>query len=158
MRPQRSAVQWHPARQALLTMRLTRYHRDGRLGSAKSKCFSSDSEHTITVQYDARKGSISADNVGIPPSGEVEVTDGNSLGFTITPEPDYYIVDLVVDGKSVGASASYTMEDVKDDHTLSARFMKNLALEDGANAEQSSDYGKNLYQRSVCGSSVPQRV
>lgn len=103
------------------------------------------SKHTITVQYDAKKGSISADNVGIPPSGEVEVTDGNSLGLTITPEPDYYIVDLVVDGKSVGANSSYTMEDVKDDHTLSARFMKNLSLEDGAKAEQSGDYGKNPF-------------
>jgi len=70
--------------------------------------------YTITATFGA--------NGSIHPTGAVTVTEGEDQTFTITPEDDYQIADLVVDGQSVGAVAEYTFGDVTADHTISATF------------------------------------
>jgi hypothetical protein len=58
----------------------------------------------------------------ITPSGEVKVIKGYDRTFTATPEESFSIVDVTVDGKSVGAVATYTFTGVTANHTISATF------------------------------------
>jgi hypothetical protein len=76
------------------------------------------SSYTITVSAGAN-GSIS-------PSGSVSVTQGSSQTFTITPNANYKISGVTVDGVSVGAVSSYTFSNVTAAHTISASFVQNI--------------------------------
>jgi alpha-tubulin suppressor-like RCC1 family protein len=58
----------------------------------------------------------------IHPSGARPVPSGGALEFTITPDFDYIVADVLVDGISQGAMASYELTDVRADHTISASF------------------------------------
>ena len=70
--------------------------------------------HTISVT--AGKGGA------VSPKGQVSVTDGESMTFTITPDEGYEIREVKVDGTSVGAVESYTFTNVTGDHTIYAVF------------------------------------
>ena len=61
-------------------------------------------------------------NGSISPSGNVTVNQGSDKSLTITPDTDYSIADILVDGSSVGAISSYTFTNVTEDHTISATF------------------------------------
>ncbi|TVQ93675.1 MAG: T9SS C-terminal target domain-containing protein, partial [Bacteroidetes bacterium] len=66
-------------------------------------------------------------NGGINPSGEVEVSHGDDITFDITPVPGYHIDDVLVNGESVGAVATYTFENVSEDgNTIHADFAINI--------------------------------
>lgn len=58
----------------------------------------------------------------ITPEGTGKVLRGTDKTFTITPDTDYVISDVLVDGKSVGAVTSYTFETVREDHSIQAIF------------------------------------
>jgi len=58
----------------------------------------------------------------ITPSGTVLVTYGANQGFTITPSNGNSILDVLVDGASVGAVSSYTFNGVTANHTISVKF------------------------------------
>ena len=58
----------------------------------------------------------------ISPEGTVEVLGGDSLTFTITPAQGYQVLDVLVDGVSVGAVTSYEFKSVLSNHTIAARF------------------------------------
>lgn len=58
----------------------------------------------------------------ISPSGDVEVNHNDDVTFTITPDSDYEIADVLVDGVSVGAVSTYKFENVICNHTISATF------------------------------------
>ena len=58
----------------------------------------------------------------ITPAGDVVVANGNSQTFTITPDNHYHVVDVLVDGSSVGTVSSYPITNVVADHTISATF------------------------------------
>ena len=49
---------------------------------------------------------------------------GGNATFTIAPNPYYKIVDVIVDGVSQGAIASYTFTNVTADHVITATFTK----------------------------------
>ena len=70
--------------------------------------------HTITAT--AGKGG------SIDPSGTVQINDGKSKTFTITPDEGHYISDVKVDGASVGTPTTYTFSKVTADHTIEATF------------------------------------
>jgi type IV pilus assembly protein PilY1 len=70
--------------------------------------------HTITAGAGAG-GTIN-------PLGPVSVVDGASRTFTITPNANYAILDVIVDGSSVGAGSSYPFNNVTSDHTIQATF------------------------------------
>ena len=57
----------------------------------------------------------------ISPSGTVLADQGESLTFTITADSGYEISDVLVDGASVGAVSTYTLN-VTSDHTIAASF------------------------------------
>lgn len=58
----------------------------------------------------------------ISPSGTVKVASGSSKTFTFRPKDGYELVDVLVDGESIGVVESYTFRDVKADHTIKAIF------------------------------------
>ena len=60
----------------------------------------------------------------ISPSGSVSVVSGRSQTFTITPNTEYAISDVIVDGISQGAKTSYTFNNVVSAHTISVTFIK----------------------------------
>jgi len=65
---------------------------------------------------------LSGPNGTISPSGSLELPLGSSQTYTMTPDGDYHISDVVVDGVSVGAVASFTFSDVSTSHTIIASF------------------------------------
>jgi hypothetical protein len=58
----------------------------------------------------------------ISPDGAVSVACGTDQTFTIAPDSCSEIVDVLVDGVSVGAVASYTFTAVGANHTIDASF------------------------------------
>jgi len=81
--------------------------------------------HTIAASFaiDTRTITASAgDNGAISPSGAVSVNYGASRTFTITPDANYHVADVLVDGTSVGAVTSYTFNNVTAGHTIAASF------------------------------------
>ena len=81
--------------------------------------------HTIAASFTVGSQSIvaSAGSGGsISPSGTVLVTCGNNQAFSITADPCNHILDVLVDGVSVGAVSSYTFINVQASHTIAASF------------------------------------
>jgi len=64
------------------------------------------------------------ENGTITPEGTKTVECGEDITFAIVPDDCYYILDVLVDGESVGAVETYTFENVRDDHTIEALFEK----------------------------------
>jgi PKD repeat protein len=58
----------------------------------------------------------------ISPAAAVQVASGGSQTFTITPDSNYAIADVLVDNGSVGAVSSYTFTNVTAVHTIKASF------------------------------------
>ena len=72
--------------------------------------------HTVSVTA-GPGGSVS-------PNGMVEVEDGGSATFTITPDWGYTLGQLLIDGSNVSVTDSYTFSDVRQDHTIYAVFQQ----------------------------------
>ena len=72
---------------------------------------------TYTVEASAGEGGT------ISPEGTTEVTEGNSLNYTITPDSGYAIADVLVNGTSVGAVESYELTDIQADTSIEAVFV-----------------------------------
>ena len=81
-------------------------------------------------------------NGTISPSGVVTLNDGTSKTFTITPNADYHVATLTVDGSQVTPATTYTFHDVTADHTISATFATTPTW---YLAEGTSDYGFTTY-------------
>ena len=63
----------------------------------------------------------------ITPSGKTTIASGSSLTYAVAPDNGYSVLDVLVDGKSVGAVTSYSFTKVAADHTISATFFKNYS-------------------------------
>lgn len=63
------------------------------------------------------------DGGSISPSGDVLVDSGADQIFTITPDANYILEDVLVDGVSQGAITEYTFPAVAENHTISATFI-----------------------------------
>ncbi len=73
-------------------------------------------KYSITTIFNTNQGSIS-------PSGEVEVSEGDNIGFAIEAFFPYYAIeDVVVNDESVGAVSSYTFLNVDKNNTIKALF------------------------------------
>lgn len=70
--------------------------------------------HTITA--------TAGEGGSIDPSGSVQISDGKSRTFTITPDEGYFLSDVKVDDASIGPKTSYTFTNVKEDHSITAEF------------------------------------
>ncbi len=71
-----------------------------------------------------------------PAAGTITVPKGESKTFTITPDSGYYIKDVLVDGKSVGAVSTYTFKEVVANHTIHATFAENYTPGHSTQPEQ----------------------
>ena len=80
----------------------------------------------ITVKNDRTITASAGINGSVSPSGAVLVPYGTNASFTITPITDYHVLDVLVDGVSVGAATTYTFTNVTADHTISASFDANF--------------------------------
>jgi streptogramin lyase len=67
---------------------------------------------------------IAGSGGSISPSGSVKVTKGSDQRFTISPDSGYQAADVLIDGVSHGVITTYTFSDVKNDHTITATFIK----------------------------------
>ncbi len=78
----------------------------------------------VTAQY---KITVSSGSGGtITPAGpDVPAYYHDMKSFSILPYPGYHIVNVLVDGNSVGAVSSYTIGPVIKDYTISATFAIN---------------------------------
>jgi len=64
-------------------------------------------------------------NGTVTPIGEAAMNFWESQTYTITPDADYTIASLMVDGKAVTIAATYTFENITLDHTIDATFAIN---------------------------------
>lgn len=83
-------------------------------------------DHTIEASFSALADYVLTATAGsggsIAPSGASPVGCSGDREFTISPDSCHVIADVLVDGVSVGAVATYTFVDVHADHTIEASF------------------------------------
>jgi hypothetical protein len=77
-------------------------------------------------------------NGAISPSGSIFVTQGTNQTFTITPNANYRILSVTVDGVNQGAIGSYTFTNLQAGHTISATFALNTGCANGTDASGSA--------------------
>ncbi|WP_345077111.1 Ig-like domain-containing protein, partial [Nemorincola caseinilytica] len=73
--------------------------------------------YTITSSAGAH-GSIS-------PNGNSTLCEGSTQVYTITPASGYHVLDVTLDGSSVGAVTTYTLSAIAAAHTVNATFEEN---------------------------------
>lgn len=61
-------------------------------------------------------------------TGPQEVAFGNDAKYTITPDEGYEILEVFVDKKSKGKSATVTLENVDEEHEIAASFTKTVVV------------------------------
>ncbi|MDD4847440.1 MAG: C25 family cysteine peptidase [Bacteroidales bacterium] len=87
--------------------------------------------HTIAASFSIISHIITAtagENGTITPEGEVSVEDGASQTFTFTPNTNFEVADVLVDGASVGIVDEYTFENVTEDHTIAVNFIEKTTI------------------------------
>lgn len=84
------------------------------------------------------KATITQATGGTIAVNESEVEKGDKQVFVIMADEGYKIVDVKVDGKSVGAVNTYTIEEVTKKHTITATFEK-LTEEELKELEESKE-------------------
>lgn len=111
--------------------------------------------HTISASFATDTYAITASagtNGTISPNGVTDVAYGNTQAYSISANSHYHIVDVLVDGVSVGAVSSYSFDFVTTTHTISASFAINtyaITASAGANGNitpsgsTSINYGSN---------------
>jgi len=82
------------------------------------------SDRTILAIFRANPSiGLSAETGGtISPSGTHSVSYGSDLLITITPGLGYFVSNLLIDGVSIGPFAGYLLENITEDHTVTAFF------------------------------------
>ncbi len=108
-----------------------------------------DRDYCITASFE-KKGTqsfVMTSKAGaggkITPAVSAAVPAGSNVAYTITPDPGYYIQDVKVDGKSVGAVASYAFNNVQAGHTIEASFGKKQSQKGSKSAEETTS-GKTM--------------
>lgn len=96
------------------------------IGTPGSYTFNNVTEnHTISAFFRRNHYNITASagaNGTIFPSGTSSVAYNDDITYSINPAPGYHIDNVLVDGVSVGAVASYTFNDIEDDHSIEVVF------------------------------------
>ncbi|HCE43232.1 MAG TPA: hypothetical protein DET40_06770 [Lentisphaeria bacterium] len=93
----------------------------------------------VTANFTLITNTITASagaNGTITPSGAIVVNDGLAKSFTIKPNTNYHIAEVLVDGVSIGAPITYNFTNVKEAHTIEASFTINtntVIFVEGAN-------------------------
>jgi len=77
---------------------------------------------TFTLQSDPIIIASAGAGGSIAPSGTVTVSYGSNQSFTITPNRGYKIINVTVDGVSIGPVNNYLFGNVMANHTIKASF------------------------------------
>ncbi len=104
--------------------------------------------HTITADFAAAPHTITSsagEGGSISPAGTFAISTGTDHTFIITPLDGYEIYDVLVDGVSAGAVASYTFSSVNSDHTIVASFRSLIIYQINCGGEDSSPYAVDQY-------------
>jgi streptogramin lyase len=129
---------------------------DGRsVGTEPTYTFTNvTSDHTIRARFELNQYIVTAsagDHGSISPAGDVQVSSAESLIFRITPDPCYHVLDVLVDGRSVGAVETHTFSNVTSDHSIAALFaISNYTIRSSAEANGSISPSGNV--NVICGS------
>jgi len=91
--------------------------------------------HTIHVTFKKltfKMLSKANEKGSIYPEGEFDVTYGEDVVYTITPDEGYKVSHVLVNGKNMGAITTYTFPEVEADGIIEAFFMLNptIGIED----------------------------
>ncbi len=80
----------------------------------------------------------------ISPLGSTLVKEGDNQGFQITPDPGFKVLDVLVDGNSVGKVLNYTFTNVSGPHSIEVSFEKGDGLQRVVlvNADTEEDIGE----------------
>jgi hypothetical protein len=101
------------------------------VGAVTSYTFSNvTANHTISASFvlGYTVAVTAGGNGSITPSGTITVASGGSQTFIITPSSGYAVADVLVDGVSVGAVTSYTLNNVTTNHTISVTFIATYTI------------------------------
>lgn len=87
----------------------------------------------------------------ISPGGTTTVSAAGQLTYTIKANEGYYIADVKVDGKSVGAVSSFAFEKITASHTIEASFAKkdSATVKDPIKQPANTSTNKNESQKDV---------
>ncbi|KMQ52498.1 chitinase, GH18 family [Chitinispirillum alkaliphilum] len=92
-------------------------------------------EYTITAQAQG--------NGSIYPAGNINIKQGESRTFNITPNGGYEIDYVLVNGANKGAVSSYTFENVESDNGIIAYFRQTETDDNGDGDDQDNNDGDN---------------
>ena len=88
-------------------------------------------DKTISATFAVNTYTITASagaNGAVTPAGVSPVNYGATPTYAITPNPGYHVVNVLVNGTSVGAVTSYNFPSVTADKTISATFALNPTI------------------------------
>jgi len=70
-------------------------------------------------------------NIGgtISPEGSIPVDEGSDITFTMTPESNYTIEKVLVDGENVEVANTYTFQNVVANHSIIVKFTLQTSIE-----------------------------
>jgi hypothetical protein len=83
-----------------------------------SATFAPNPSHQITA--------TAGPNGAVSPPGISAVLGGAGQSYTFTPDPGYRVLDVLVDGVSVGVRTTFTFTNVQSPHTINATFTLNV--------------------------------
>lgn len=96
------------------------------IGAVSDYIFTNVTEnHTISVTFNPITYNITTSVTGsgsVNPSGTVEVNEGSNQVFSIIPDENQQILDVKVNGRSIGAVTEHEFVNVTSDQTLVAIF------------------------------------
>jgi hypothetical protein len=109
------------------------------VGAVSSYTFSNvTANHTISASFAANSYTLTPSagaNGSISPGSATTVNYGGSLTFTITPNANYSISNVNVDGISIGVVSNYTFSNVTANHTIAASFSQPPLADAGPDQE-----------------------
>jgi hypothetical protein len=84
-----------------------------------------NSDASVTATFTLNRYAITASagaGGSISPSGTIQVNYGSSQSFTITPRRGYKIINVTVDGVSIGTVNNFLFGNVRANHAIKASF------------------------------------
>ena len=102
----------------------------GRLGNGCIRITVISAGYTIV-------SSVQSGNGTITPLGETSVDSGSSQSYTITPNPNNVLSQIIIDGSVVWSGGqdtpyTYTFSNISEDHTISVVFLSKLIVTSSA--------------------------
>ena len=89
----------------------------------------------LTVKTNYTITASAGSNGNISNAGANTICEGNNQSYTITPNANYHIVDVLVNGVSQGAITTYSFTNVIANHTIAASFAANCVASNSSTTQ-----------------------